>query len=100
MLIHPMADTRKAINILRNYGISWTVRQIIVSMEYRIGRRFDQRHGIDTYEYASLGSLGYGPEEQRRYSDYRPTPVRTLRSLLSRLPSDLKSFTFIDFGSG
>ncbi|MBI3800963.1 MAG: hypothetical protein HY268_28810 [Deltaproteobacteria bacterium] len=100
MLIRPIADLRTALSTLRTSGLSWTLRQIVVALEYRLGRRFDQRHGVDTFAYVSLASLGFGSEEQCHGSDYRATPVRTLRALLSRLPPDLRSFTFIDFGSG
>jgi SAM-dependent methyltransferase len=100
MLIRPIQDIRKTINAARNHGIYRTARLIAEAMEYRVGRHFDQMHGIETFEYVMLSSLGYGPEEQHRNSDYRATPVRTLRVLLSRLPHNLRSFTFIDFGSG
>jgi SAM-dependent methyltransferase len=100
MIIRPVNDVRKLVYFLRTRGLSQTVRQLPVTIESRLGRWFDHRHGTDTSEYVMLSSLGYGTEEQQRSSDYRATPVRTLRTLLSRLPHDLSSFTFIDFGSG
>lgn len=101
MLIKPLNDVRTMIHVIRTHGVREVPQVIAETMEGRLNRRFDRIHGVDTGAYVALSHLGFGVEEQRLCRDYRATPVRTLRALLSQLPREgMSSSTFIDFGSG
>lgn len=101
MLIKPLNDVRTMMHVIRTHGVREVPRIIAETMEGRLNRRFDRIHGVDTGAYAALSRLSFGMEEQRLCRDYRATPVRTLRALLSGLPREvISSSTFVDFGSG
>jgi SAM-dependent methyltransferase len=101
MLIKPLNDVRTMMHVIRTHGVREVPRIIAETMEGRLNRRFDRIHGVDTGAYVALSRLGFGVEEQRLCRDYRATPVRTLRVLLSQLPREvISSSTFVDFGSG
>tara|TARA_R110001606_G_scaffold328354_2_gene475538 strand:- start:571 stop:1242 length:672 start_codon:yes stop_codon:yes gene_type:complete len=58
---------------------------------------FDRRYRIDTGIIGRIrGSVAGGIVHR----GYMPTPVRTLRSLLSALPIDPADYTLVDLGSG
>jgi hypothetical protein len=40
------------------------VSLIAETIEFRLGRRFNQMHGVKTFAYVTLSSLGYGSEER------------------------------------
>jgi hypothetical protein len=100
MLIRPVNDLRKAIQAARNQGVRRTADLIAEALAARLDQRFDHTYGVETSKYVKLSRLGFDAEDQRLSRDYAASPVRTLRCLLSRLPRNLRSFTFIDFGSG
>lgn len=101
MLRQPVHDIRRTLSYLRHHGVRETVREVREAMEVRLGRRFDGLHQVETTDYVKLSHLGFGAEDVARSRDYRATPVRTLRALLSRLPREaMRSATFVDFGSG
>jgi len=100
-LIKLVNDVRKVLYAIRTQSLREVIGLITEAMEYRLGQRFDRIHRVETWEYVIRSRLGFGVEVQRVYSDYRATPVRTLRALLSRLPRNtLSSSTFVDFGLG
>lgn len=65
-----------------------------------LNRRFDRQFNVDTAGLVQLNNLDCDSENKQYGVWYEPTPVRTLKYILSLLPSDLSDFTFIDFGSG
>ncbi len=101
MLFTPLNDLRQVVQALRTHSLREVMGLIAEVMEYRLGQRFDRIHGVDTWEYVPLSRLGFAVGEAHRSGDYRATPVRTLRTLLARLPRDvISSSPFVDFGSG
>ena len=61
---------------------------------------FDRKHGIDTAGAARRRGPRPRTADRQDGNRYMPTPARTLRSILSRLPVDLDEFVFVDLGSG
>jgi hypothetical protein len=100
MLIRPFKDIPKLLHTVKTQGVFRAAKLATEAIADRIDQRFDQIHGVETHQSVKLSQLGFRLEDQRRYGDYSASPVRTVRVLLSSLPPDLNSFTFIDFGSG
>jgi SAM-dependent methyltransferase len=64
-------------------------------------RRFDRRHGTDTTDLASLSELDIASDSLRHGEEYEPTPLRTFRRAIRRLPvTELGNHVFIDLGCG
>ena len=67
----------------------------------RIDQAFDERYGVDTAGEVSLADVGVvGNDIERGHGRYRPVWTRVLHDALGRVPSDLRRFTFVDYGSG
>jgi predicted RNA methylase len=64
-----------------------------------LNRLWDSRHRVDTSGVVELNELTCAGDTGSSVW-YEPTPIRTLQQMTTHLPSDLKDFTFIDFGSG
>jgi len=95
---------RKTFHRLRVHGFVHTA--VLISAGVRNAtawlaeRWFDLIWGIDTAGRELLYRADGPPESNPLYLDYQPTPVRTMRALLSQLDADVSSSTFVDFGSG
>jgi SAM-dependent methyltransferase len=79
-------------------------KAVIFSPVYSyVDRRFDQNYGVDTVTSVPLKELTLiahhfdSATDTRQYSG---TPLAAFRAAMAALPTDLCSFTFVDFGAG
>jgi SAM-dependent methyltransferase len=83
---------RETARIIRKTCVHWT-------KDY-LDRQFDRKYGVDTGGQHFPSELDIDSANRAQAIQYEPSPIRTLRSALSNLPSDLSEFVFLDFGSG
>lgn len=82
---------------LVGFSINWVVAGVDNVID-QCG--FDWRFHVDTAGAIAIHTLGVEARQGDSGHDYVPTPVRTLRSLIGAIPSNLDEVTFVDFGSG
>ena len=63
-------------------------------------RFFDRNFGVDTSRKGWIAPLTQMLAAGRSDIGYMPTPVRSIRSIVSSLPIDYADYTFVDLGSG
>lgn len=61
---------------------------------------YDRRYGVKTAGYTHLHELVIDSPNKNLGIRYQPTTQKRLVAMFSNLPSDVREFTFIDFGSG
>jgi 16S rRNA G966 N2-methylase RsmD len=67
----------------------------------RGGKRFDERHGIETSETIPRAQLTGMPTELRQHSgEYVPTNLALFNRIVRKSRLDPAEFTFVDLGSG
>src|SRR5262249_44039065 len=95
---------KKLVRKLREHGVAETARIVRKTVTYRYWQyenaRFDRRANVDTDGSIEPAQLAIDSNNAQHGVRYEPTPLRTFRSMMSNLPRDLSSFTFVDFGSG
>ena len=76
------------------------VKAVRVAVTAHFDRKFDERHGVDTAGHVAFAALDVETDDEEGGFDYWPTPIRSFKALLARLPDDYRDYTFIDYGSG
>jgi hypothetical protein len=89
---------------LRQYGAWATVklvgRNVIYELRWWVDRRFDKRFRVQTSGRIPLAELAFDSPVKAQGIRYESTAARIVRAMLGYLPTDLRDFTFVDFGSG
>jgi len=61
---------------------------------------FDRRHGTDTARIREIGSLSIDSANAVHAVRYEPTAEAVALQALSSIPTDVRSFSFVDYGCG
>lgn len=95
---------RRSLTSLQQDGARETIalfeKNVAECARQYVNKRFDQKHNIDTAGIVQLADLTCDSTNKEHGVWYEPTPIRTLKQIFAALPSDLSTFTFVDFGSG
>jgi SAM-dependent methyltransferase len=99
-----MTAVAKVVRSFNEGGLSATstlVKKNLALASWRyLNRRFDRRYNVDTGGSIQQNELDIDSGNREFGIRYEPTAVKTFRSLMKNLPSDLANFTFVDYGSG
>ncbi len=80
------------------------LEQIVIRLRYTIGvavdRRYDRRHGVDTCGKISAKNIPTDSTSHCSGHCYGPSPIKSLRVMLSHVLGDLQDYTFLDYGCG
>ena len=99
-----VGDLCKAIATLREEGLGKLICDTALSLRVRaqapFERNFDRQHNVITEGIADLADLTIKGPNKALGSEYVPSPGRLIDHAFSRLPDDLRDYTFVDFGSG
>lgn len=95
----------KIMNVLRKDGVFALIRKISIEIRIRIlpyfDLWFDVEHGVDTCEVIFHdGKSDLSSDDKKTSVRYEATPVKVVRSILSKLSINHSDYTFIDYGSG
>jgi SAM-dependent methyltransferase len=103
-LMNPVSILPRIAAKLRTEGLRETLhiirKNIILERWDFLNRRFDAWHHVDTRGSIQPVDLDIASDNKRFGTRYEPTPVKTFKSTMSNLPTDLSRFVFVDFGSG
>jgi SAM-dependent methyltransferase len=90
--------------VMREHSIAEMVTFVARNIRYQIGiyfaRIFDAKHHVDTAGAIPAQFLSVPDGDPDQAYEFLSVSPRACRRMLSRLPADLSTFTFIDYGSG
>ena len=98
------SDMRKIADTLRKDGVRKLLGDTMLALQVRgqkrFERNFDRRHGVMTEGITFLSELTVVGENKDLGSEYVPSPGRLIDHAISKLPSNRRDYTFVDYGAG
>lgn len=98
------SKAKSALRIVRNEGskelINVLRKNIVRARWNRLNRRFDIRYGVETSGSLETVELDIASDNRTHGVRYEATPVKTVHRVLAQIPTNLSSYTFVDYGSG